>query len=152
MILDMLRHDALTTGLLILAILCFVAYWGRWSGQDSISLTGAWVKTGATGLVALALLLDAARSGRLFHAESLVWLMALGLLFGALGDFALARRSERAFLAGMAAFAIGHLIYAFALRANKSETFDYLKFTLEGAGARAHGYAFTDTSFAGSRI
>ena len=35
-----------------------------------------------------------------------------------------------------------------ALRANKRETFDWLKFTLEGAGERTHGYAFTDTAFA----
>jgi len=35
-----------------------------------------------------------------------------------------------------------------SLRANKSETNDWLKFTLEGVGARTHGYAFTDTAFA----
>ena len=38
------------------------------------------------------------------------------------------------------------------LRANKCETFEWLKFTLEGAGARTHGYALTDTDFAGFRI
>jgi hypothetical protein len=36
-----------------------------------------------------------------------------------------------------------------ALRANKRETIEWLKFTLEGAGERTHGYAFTDTTFAG---
>jgi hypothetical protein len=30
-----------------------------------------------------------------------------------------------------------------ALRANKRETIDWLKFTLEGVGERIHGYAFT---------
>jgi len=34
------------------------------------------------------------------------------------------------------------------LHANKRETIEWLKFTLEGAGARTHGYAFTDTAFA----
>jgi hypothetical protein len=34
-----------------------------------------------------------------------------------------------------------------ALRANKRETFDWLKFTLEGEGERTHGYAFEDTAF-----
>ena len=34
-----------------------------------------------------------------------------------------------------------------ALRANKRETFDWLKFTLEGVGERTHGYAFEDTAF-----
>lgn len=38
------------------------------------------------------------------------------------------------------------------LRANKRETTDWLKFTLEGAGERTHGYAFTDTTFAGCWI
>jgi len=41
---------------------------------------------------------------------------------------------------------------AIPLRANKRETTDWLKFTLEGAGERTHGYAFTDTTFAGCWI
>jgi hypothetical protein len=39
-----------------------------------------------------------------------------------------------------------------SLRANKRETFDWLKFTLEGEGERTHGYAFTDTAFARYRV
>ncbi len=39
-----------------------------------------------------------------------------------------------------------------ALRANKSETFDWLKFRLEGEGDRTHGNAFTDATFTGYRI
>ena len=39
-----------------------------------------------------------------------------------------------------------------ALRANKSETFDWLKFRLEGEGDRTHGNAFTDAAFTGYRI
>jgi len=34
-----------------------------------------------------------------------------------------------------------------SLRANKSETIEWLKFTLEGVGERTHGYAFEDTAF-----
>jgi hypothetical protein len=37
--------------------------------------------------------------------------------------------------------------WAGPLRANNGETTDWLKFTLEGAGVRAHGYAFTDPGF-----
>lgn len=37
--------------------------------------------------------------------------VTLGLAFGALGDFFLTRRGDSAFLAGMAAFATGHLLY-----------------------------------------
>ena len=33
------------------------------------------------------------------------------------------------------------------LRANESETIEWLKFTLEGVGERTHGYAFEDTAF-----
>ncbi|WP_187293166.1 hypothetical protein [Octadecabacter arcticus] len=36
----------------------------------------------------------------------------------------------------------------FTLRANKRETIDWLKFTLEGVVERTHGYAFTITTFA----
>lgn len=43
------------------------------------------------------------------------WVMAVGLLLGVLGDYLLSRRGERAFLAGMAAFGLGHVIYALAL-------------------------------------
>ena len=39
-----------------------------------------------------------------------------------------------------------------ALRANKRETTEWLKFTLEGAGERTHGYAFTDSTFTGCWI
>jgi hypothetical protein len=46
----------------------------------------------------------------------------------------------------------GLLCSARTLRANKSETFDCLKFTLEGEGDRTHGNAFTDAAFTGCRI
>lgn len=39
-------------------------------------------------------------------------LVCLGLALGAVGDFFLTRPGERAFLAGMGAFAVGHLAYA----------------------------------------
>lgn len=41
-------------------------------------------------------------------------LVLVGLVLGALGDLCLSRPGERAFLAGMAAFAAGHLCYAVA--------------------------------------
>lgn len=57
-------------------------------------------KTGATAALALGGL-----------AAGAPWAITLGLALGALGDFFLTRRSEAAFLAGMAAFAGGHLAY-----------------------------------------
>lgn len=91
-------------GLLIAAVLSFVGYWLIWAPRTEVSLTGAVVKTISTGSLALAVVLG----------NEPIWL-ALGLAFGALGDFLLARRGERAFLAGMAAFALGHLVYAWGL-------------------------------------
>ncbi len=97
------------------AMACFVIYWALWAHKDDISLTGALIKSAAVAFVVPVLLLD-----RLAHVvpqgqTAFLPLMALGLVCGALGDFALARRGERAFLAGMAAFATGHLVYAAAL-------------------------------------
>lgn len=40
--------------------------------------------------------------------------IALGLALGSIGDFFLSRSGERSFLAGMVAFAAGHLAYALA--------------------------------------
>ena len=41
----------------------------------------------------------------------------------------------------------GFAAQGWPLRANKSETIEWLKFTLEGVGERTHGYAFEDTAF-----
>ena len=40
------------------------------------------------------------------------WLLVLGLALGALGDLALSRRGEAAFMAGLGSFALAHLAYA----------------------------------------
>lgn len=40
------------------------------------------------------------------------WLLALGLALGAVGDFALSREGEAAFMAGLGSFALAHLAYA----------------------------------------
>lgn len=96
--------------LLIAAVLAFVTYWLVWAKGNEVSLTGAVVKAASTGFLALA--------GALGLGPGYA---ALGLAFGAAGDFFLARRSEKAFLAGMAAFALGHLAYAGGLAARGAE-------------------------------
>ena len=63
------------------------------------------IKTGATGALALA--------GVVAGAPAPV---IAGLALGALGDLLLSRPSQRAFLGGMAAFAVGHLAYLAAFR------------------------------------
>ncbi|WP_426037072.1 lysoplasmalogenase [Cypionkella sp. TWP1-2-1b2] len=96
--------------LILLAFVCFLTYWVTWAGRDGIGGPGPQVKTASTGLLAVVAFTDPARSFQL---------ITLGLAFGALGDFALTRRSQTAFLLGMAAFVAGHLAYiaAFWLRA-----------------------------------
>lgn len=87
--------------LLILAGLAALVFGLVHAGHD----TGAWqaaaVKTASVALLALA--------GWKLGAPA--WIVA-GLALGALGDFALARPGTAAFLAGMVAFALGHLAYA----------------------------------------
>ena len=92
---------------LLASPLCFLAYWIGYAARDEVSWPRSLLKTLATLLPAL-VGLAITRSGGL-------QLIYLGLAFGALGDFALSRRGEPAFLAGMAAFVLGHLLYAYAL-------------------------------------
>ena len=96
--------------LILLAFVCFLTYWMVWAAREQVTMSGAVIKTASTGLLAVT---------AFTHPASSFQLIALGLAFGALGDFALTRRSQTAFLLGMAAFAAGHLAYiaAFWLRA-----------------------------------
>lgn len=64
----------------------------------------SWVKTGSVAALALA-----------GPGLGVPWAITLGLALGAVGDFCLSRPGDRAFLAGMAAFAAGHLAYLAAL-------------------------------------
>lgn len=82
-----------------------VIYALRWSTRP-LSWPRSGVKTVATGLLALASVPLGAPPG-----------VTLGLALGAAGDLALSRPGDRAFLAGMAAFAAGHLAYAWVFLA-----------------------------------
>lgn len=95
------------TALLIIATLAAVAYQVAFAtkAEGQQSWTGSAVKTTATGALALYALTTQAPG-----------LITLGLALGAVGDFALSRPGKPAFLAGMAAFAAGHLAYAVAFR------------------------------------
>ena len=88
--------NSLAMSLWTLSLGAAVAYplWPmRWPG------TRALCKTVAVGaLAALA-------------AAGAFWGLALALGLSALGDFALTRTGERAFMAGMAAFGLAHLVY-----------------------------------------
>ncbi|WP_417587190.1 lysoplasmalogenase family protein [Pararhodobacter oceanensis] len=82
------------------AAVAALVYWLRYAGADMPSPAASSVKTLSTA--ALALL------GWWLGAPLLV---VIGLAFGSLGDLALSRAGDRAFLAGMLAFALGHLAY-----------------------------------------
>lgn len=89
-----------------------LAYWRWFAAVESKGPLGVMVKTASTGFLALAFLAVA-------PGGDWVWLIGLGLALGALGDLCLALKGKRWFLAGVAAFGLGHLAYAggFLLRA-----------------------------------
>jgi len=84
--------------LFAIGAVCALAYWPVAGGAPS-ALRSA-LKAGSTAALALAALASGATP----------WLTA-GLALGALGDFALSRRGEGWFRAGLGAFLLGHLAY-----------------------------------------
>lgn len=92
--------------LLLLPSLAACSYWLLYAAQDQPSWPRSLLKTTATAGLVLA--------GAILAGPGLA-LILVGLAFGAAGDFALSRRGEPAFLAGMAAFALGHLAYTVAM-------------------------------------
>lgn len=82
------------------ALIAALWYWVQHAGNDTPSTQATWVKTSSTALLAL--------YGAMTGAP--IWVI-VGLALGSIGDLALSRQGDRAFLAGMAAFALGHLAY-----------------------------------------
>lgn len=87
--------------------LAFAAVTALWYGLRFCHARPSRAKTSVKTISVGALALTALATG----APTLV---TLGLVLGAAGDFFLSLRGEKAFLAGMAAFAGGHLAYAAA--------------------------------------
>lgn len=69
--------------------------------NDDVSALRSVLKTAPVALFSLAAMMSGAP-----------WLLALGLALGAVGDFALSRKAEAAFMAGLGSFALAHLAYA----------------------------------------
>lgn len=92
--------------LAVSALVAAVVYGLRFAAREEKGRIGAGVKTASTGLLVPALALAGQGGGGWF------WLVPLGLALGALGDLCLALKGERVFLAGVAAFGLGHLAYA----------------------------------------
>jgi len=94
-------EDPLMAGMLFsLGFGLAAVYLLRWCTRP-VSWPRSVVKTAATALLAAAAL----------PLGAPLW-VAVGLALGALGDLALSRPGQRSFLIGMAAFAAGHLAYA----------------------------------------
>lgn len=98
--------DLIFRGVASLGAICGLIYWFAYSWHDQGDWLRSLVKT--TALAPLALFWLATS----LLAQEPVWIMALGLLLGAMGDLLLSRPGHGAFLAGMAAFGLGHLAYA----------------------------------------
>lgn len=94
---------SLTALLLLLAAAALALVQGIFFATKGPGPAKSVVKTGSVVALALVALLAGAPG----------WIVA-GLALGALGDLALSLSGTRAFLAGMAAFAAGHLCYALA--------------------------------------
>lgn len=93
---------ALATAMMSLA--AAVVYWLGFATRAVKGAAGVAVKTASTGLLAAA--------GLALSQGGWFWLIPLGLALGALGDMLLALGGARRFLAGVAAFGLGHLAYA----------------------------------------
>jgi uncharacterized membrane protein YhhN len=97
---------ALATAIVSLA--AAVAYWLVYATREVKGTAGAAVKTASTALLAALL----AGVMAMNPGQDWLWLIPLGLALGALGDLFLALTGMRMFLAGVAAFGLGHLAYA----------------------------------------
>lgn len=86
---------------MFIATAAALTYSAAYCWRDGQSWSRSLIKSGSVAFLALA--------GGLMGAP--YWVV-MGLGFGALGDFFLSRPGTSAFLAGMAAFALGHLAYA----------------------------------------
>jgi uncharacterized membrane protein YhhN len=95
-------NSALALALTAVAALAALWFWLAHAGRTD-SATASIVKTTSTAALALAGWAMGAPGG-----------IVAGLALGAVGDFALSRPGTRWFLAGMAAFAAGHLAYVAA--------------------------------------
>ncbi|MFN4172433.1 MAG: lysoplasmalogenase family protein [Pseudorhodobacter sp.] len=83
------------------AVASALIYWLLWCWRDGTGPLRSAVKTAAVAGLALTAL-----------AAGAPLAVTVGLALGAAGDLALSRPGQRAFLVGMAAFALGHLAYA----------------------------------------
>lgn len=102
----------MTFAVLAAAAAFALIYWARFAGREEGTQpwAGTGFKTGATALLAA--------GGTMAQAPELI---ITGIALGVIGDCALSRPGKTAFLAGMAAFAAGHLAYVceFWMRANE---------------------------------
>jgi uncharacterized membrane protein YhhN len=89
--------------LVVAAAAALVDWWAVAGGRDRVEMV-------AKPLTMVLLVAVAATWGDP-SGDARVWLV-VGAMFGVVGDVALLGSGERAFLAGLAAFAVGHLAYA----------------------------------------
>lgn len=96
--------DLMASATAIVSLVAAFCYWLVYATKAEKGPTGAGVKTLSTGVMAVALMT--------LPIGGWFWLIPLGLALGALGDLFLALGGVQRFLAGVAAFGLGHLAYA----------------------------------------
>lgn len=93
-----------------LGLCAAMVYWLHYSFHpEEADWLQSFVKTAAILPIGLVLMVDYLSRG------DPLWIIAFGLFLGGCGDFFLSRKGDRAFLIGMAAFALGHLAYVIGL-------------------------------------
>lgn len=95
---------------LISAAGCLALVYAEYAGNDPLRTGSKFVASGAFVALGITLAREVAAPDALTYARVIL----VGLVFGAIGDIALLGRSQRAFLAGLVAFLIGHLAYVAA--------------------------------------
>lgn len=101
--------DLMLRAAVALGLIASLIYWLAYSWTEGHSAARSLIKTLSLAPLALLWLMTSLMAGEP------VWVMAAGLLLGVFGDLMLSRPGRGAFLAGMASFGMGHLVYALAL-------------------------------------
>jgi uncharacterized membrane protein YhhN len=103
----------MTAATIISAVACLVLVYAEWRKAQLLRIAAKTIASFAfvfVGVVAI----DPTVHHVIERASPFQFSILLGLVFGALGDLALLGSSKRAFMLGLAAFLVGHLLYVLA--------------------------------------
>jgi len=90
---------------IVSAVACLALIWGEYKHADMLRIVAKCIASAA--FIAVGFIAAHTETGYTKH-------ILLGLVLGAIGDVALLGKSNKAFLAGLVAFLLGHLAYVIA--------------------------------------